>query len=71
MPLQPMVRRQAVSPQPMEVSGGADAHLQPGEEPMMEQLDAPQMVVTPWESPRWSSLCLKGVGRTLEHWSSS
>ena len=42
MPLQPVVRRQAVSPQPMEESRGVEAPLQPGEEPTLEQGDAPE-----------------------------
>ena len=37
-----LVRRQAVPPQPVEGSGGADAHLQPGEEPTPEQGGAPK-----------------------------
>ena len=40
IPLQPMVKTmvgQAVSLQPMEVHGGADIHLQPGQDPMLEQ----------------------------------
>ena len=43
VPLQPMVKatvRQAVPLQPMEVHGGADIHLQPMEDPMLEQVDA-------------------------------
>ena len=42
-PLQPMMKtmgRQAVSLQPMEVHGGADIHLQPVEDPMLEQVYA-------------------------------
>ena len=42
MPLQPVVRRQAVPPQPVEGSGGADTHLQPGEDPTPEQGGAPK-----------------------------
>ena len=42
MSLQPVVRWQAVPLQPMEVSGGADAHLQPMEDPTPEQADAPE-----------------------------
>ncbi|KAM9590886.1 uncharacterized protein ACIBXB_005926 [Morphnus guianensis] len=42
MPLQPMVRWQAVPLQPMEVNDGADAHLQPVEDPTPEQSDAPK-----------------------------
>ena len=40
IPLQPVVRGQAVSLQPMEVNGGADIHLQPVEDPTPEQVDA-------------------------------
>ena len=43
IPLQPVVKtmvRQAVPLQPMEVHGGADIHLQPLEDPTLEQGDA-------------------------------
>ena len=43
IPLQPVVKtmvRQAVPLQPMEVHSGADIHLQPMEDPMLEQVDA-------------------------------
>ena len=44
IPLQPMVGktmvRQAVSLQPGEVHGGADLHLQPVEDPTLEQVGA-------------------------------
>jgi len=43
IPLQPMEKtmvRQAVPLQPMEVHGGADLHLQPGQDPTWEQGDA-------------------------------
>ncbi|KAK4825369.1 hypothetical protein QYF61_027122 [Mycteria americana] len=42
-PLQPLVKtmvRQAVPLQPMGVNGGADIHLQPMEDPTLEQVDA-------------------------------
>ena len=39
-PLMKTMVRQAVPLQPMEVHGGADVHLQPGEDPMPEQGDA-------------------------------
>ena len=45
VPLQPTVKtmvRQAVPLQPREVHGGADLHLQPGEDPTPEQGDAQQ-----------------------------
>ncbi|GAB0180045.1 AN1-type zinc finger protein 5-like [Grus japonensis] len=34
--------RQAVALQPVEVHGGADIHLQPTEDPTLEQVDAPE-----------------------------
>ena len=43
MPLQPVVKpmvRQAVPLQPMDVHGGADIHLQPMEDPTLEQVEA-------------------------------
>ena len=44
IPLQPVVMktmvRQAVPLQPREVHGGVDLHLQPGEDPMPEKVDA-------------------------------
>ncbi|GAB0182113.1 RIMS-binding protein 3A-like [Grus japonensis] len=43
IPLQPMEKtmvKQAVPLQPMEDDGGADIHLQPVEDPMLEQVDA-------------------------------
>ena len=43
IPLQPMVKtmvRQAVPLQPMEVNSGAGIHLQPMEDPILEQVDA-------------------------------
>ena len=42
MPLQPVVRQQAVPPQAMEMSRGADAHPQPVEDPTPEPVDAPK-----------------------------
>ena len=47
IPLQPVVKtmvRQAVPLQPMEVHGGADIHLQPMEDPTLEQVDAQWML---------------------------
>ena len=46
--------RQAVPLQPMEVYGGADIHLQPVEDPMLEQVDVPEGSCDPMESPCWS-----------------
>ncbi|KAK4811189.1 hypothetical protein QYF61_019820 [Mycteria americana] len=48
--------RQAVLLQPMEVTGGADIHLQPVEDPKLEQVDVPEGGCDPVESPRWSRL---------------
>ena len=45
--------RQAVPLQPMEVNGGAGIHLQPVEDPMLEQVDVPEGSCDPMES-----LCL-------------
>ncbi|OPJ76057.1 hypothetical protein AV530_008924 [Patagioenas fasciata monilis] len=44
----------------MEVHSGADIHLQPMEDPMPEQVDAPEGGCDPVESPCWSRL-LVGV----------
>ncbi|GAB0204275.1 AN1-type zinc finger protein 5-like [Grus japonensis] len=46
--------RQAVPLQPMEVNGGADIHLQPAEDPTLEQVDAPEGGRDPMGSPHWS-----------------
>ncbi|GAB0207612.1 acid sphingomyelinase-like phosphodiesterase 3b [Grus japonensis] len=54
IPLQPVVKtmvRQAIPLQPMEVHGGADIHLQPVEDPMPEQVDAPKGGCDPVGSP--------------------
>jgi len=43
VPLQPVEKsmlRQAVYLQPVKIHGGADLHLQPREDPMLEQVDA-------------------------------
>ncbi|GAB0182501.1 hypothetical protein GRJ2_000715400 [Grus japonensis] len=48
--------RQAVPLQPMEVHGGADIHLQPVEDPMPEQVDAPKGGCDPMGSLCWSRL---------------
>ncbi|GAB0180906.1 AN1-type zinc finger protein 5-like [Grus japonensis] len=48
--------RQAVSLQPMEVHGGTDIHLQPMEDPTLEQVEAPEGGCDPMGSPYWSSL---------------
>ncbi|GAB0207147.1 AN1-type zinc finger protein 5-like [Grus japonensis] len=67
--------KQAVPLQPMKDDGGADIHLQPVEDPMPEQVEAPEGGCDPVGSPRqsrfaartcdpvgdlrWSSLVLK------------
>ncbi|GAB0187306.1 hypothetical protein GRJ2_001195900 [Grus japonensis] len=51
----PMVR-QAVPLQPMEDDGGTDIHLQPMEDPTLEQGDAPKGGCDPVGSPHWSRL---------------
>ena len=57
--LQPMEKpivRQAVPLQPLEVHGGADIHLQPVEDPTLEQVEAPEGGYDPVGSLRWSRL---------------
>ncbi|GAB0190249.1 hypothetical protein GRJ2_001490200 [Grus japonensis] len=64
IPLQPVVKtmeRQAVPLQPMEDDGGADIHLQPMEDPTLEQVDAPEGGCGPVGSPRWSKLLVGPV----------
>ncbi|GAB0181432.1 AN1-type zinc finger protein 5-like [Grus japonensis] len=58
--------RQAVPLQPMEDDGGADIHLQPMEDPMLEQVDAPRGGCDPMGSPRWSRLLAGPVARWRE-----
>ncbi|GAB0205389.1 AN1-type zinc finger protein 5-like [Grus japonensis] len=48
--------KQAVPLQPIEVDGGADIHLQPMEDPMLEQVEAPEGGCGPVGSPHWSKL---------------
>ncbi|GAB0204715.1 AN1-type zinc finger protein 5-like [Grus japonensis] len=48
--------KQAVPLQPMEDDGGAGIHLQPMEDPMPEQVEAPEGGCDPMGSPRWSKL---------------
>ncbi|GAB0184875.1 AN1-type zinc finger protein 5-like [Grus japonensis] len=50
------VVRQAVPLQPMEDDGGADIHLQPVEDPTLEQVEAPKGGCDPVGSPCWSRL---------------
>ena len=64
IPLQPLVKtmvRQAVSLQPMEVHGGADIHLQPVEDPTLQQVDVPEGGCDPVGSPCWSRLLVGPV----------
>ncbi|GAB0186735.1 AN1-type zinc finger protein 5-like [Grus japonensis] len=48
--------KQAVPLQPMEVDGGEDIHLQPMEDPMLEQVETPKGGCDPVGSPRWNRL---------------
>ncbi|GAB0188848.1 AN1-type zinc finger protein 5-like [Grus japonensis] len=48
--------RQAVPLQPTEVHGGADIHLQPMEDPMLEQVDALEGRYDPMKSLHWNRL---------------
>ncbi|CAM9906452.1 unnamed protein product [Bubo scandiacus] len=48
--------RQAVPLQPMEVNGGTEIHLQPVEDPMPGQVDAPEGGCDPMGSLCWSRL---------------
>jgi len=48
--------RQVVPLQPMELHSGADIHLQPMEDPMLEQMDAPKGGCDPVGNPCWSRL---------------
>ncbi|GAB0185546.1 structural maintenance of chromosomes protein 6 [Grus japonensis] len=58
--------RQAVPLQPMEVNGGADTHLQPVEDPMPEQVEAPEGGCDPVGSPCWSKLLAGSVALWTE-----
>jgi len=46
----------------MEVHGGADIHLQPMEDPTLEQVDVPKEGCDPVGSPCWSRF----AGRTCD-----
>ncbi|GAB0183166.1 cAMP-dependent protein kinase inhibitor alpha [Grus japonensis] len=59
--------RQAVPLQPMEVNGGADIHLQPMEDPMPEQVDAPEGGCEPVGSPCSSILLAEPVALWREN----
>jgi len=59
IPLQPMEKttvRQAVPMQPMDVHRGTDTHLQPVENPMLEQVNVPEAGCEPVGSPHWNRL---------------
>ncbi|GAB0209175.1 AN1-type zinc finger protein 5-like [Grus japonensis] len=59
IPLQPVVKtmvKQAVPLQPVEVNGKADIRLQPVEDPMPEQVEAPEGGYDPVGSLHWSKL---------------
>ncbi|PKU42801.1 protein pxr1-like [Limosa lapponica baueri] len=47
LPLEKTMVRQAVPLQPMEVNGGADIHLQPIEDPILELMNAPERGCNP------------------------
>ncbi|GAB0184754.1 hypothetical protein GRJ2_000940700 [Grus japonensis] len=55
--------RQAVPLQPVEDDGGADIHLQPMVDPVLEQVDAPKEVCDPVGNPRRSRLLARPVKR--------
>ncbi|GAB0190267.1 AN1-type zinc finger protein 5-like [Grus japonensis] len=55
--------RQAVPLQPIEDDGGADIHLQPMEDPMLEQVDTPKGGCDPVGNPCWSKLLAGPVER--------
>ncbi|GAB0189361.1 zinc finger and BTB domain-containing protein 5 [Grus japonensis] len=55
-------RNNSADTKPMEDDGGADIHLQPIEDPMLEQVEAPEGGRDPVESPRWSGF----AGRTCD-----
>ncbi|GAB0181411.1 hypothetical protein GRJ2_000606400 [Grus japonensis] len=59
IPLQPLEKtmvRQAVPLQPMKVHGRADIHLQPMEDPVLEQVKTPEGGCDSVGSPHWSRL---------------
>jgi len=57
-PMEKTMMRQAVPLQPMEVHCGADSHMQPMEDTMLEQLDVPCGKPTQDQAP----------GRTVAPW---
>ena len=68
IPLQPVGKtmvRQAVPLHPMEVNGGADIHLQPVEDPMLEEGDVPQRRLWPRGKPALEQAACKTCG-TME-----
>ncbi|GAB0189321.1 AN1-type zinc finger protein 5-like [Grus japonensis] len=50
------VVKQAVPLQPMDIRSGTDIHLQPVEDPTLEQVDAPEGGCDPMGSTHWSRL---------------
>ena len=65
IPLQPVGKtmvRQAVPLHPMEVNGGADIHLQPVEDPMLEEGDVPQRRLWPRGKPALEQAAGKTCG---------
>ena len=65
IPLQPVGKtmvRQAVPLHPMEVNGGADIHLQPVEDPMLEEGDVPQRRLWPRGKPTLEQAAGKTCG---------
>ncbi|GAB0208729.1 zinc finger and BTB domain-containing protein 5 [Grus japonensis] len=59
--------RQAVPLQPMEDDGGADIHLQPVEDPTLEQVDAPEGGKAHAGAGSWQDLWT--CGERSPHWS--
>jgi len=60
-PTEKSMVRQIVSLQPMEVNSIAHIHLQPMEDPMLEQVDARKGACDHVKSPRWSWLLAGSV----------
>ncbi|PKU35454.1 dtw domain-containing protein 2 [Limosa lapponica baueri] len=75
IPLQPVATTmvwQVVPLKPIVVNGGADIHLQPVEDPTLEQVDAPKGGCDPMGSRCWSRLLAVSVDPWRErspHWS--
>ncbi|XP_049650093.1 AN1-type zinc finger protein 5-like isoform X1 [Accipiter gentilis] len=62
--------RQVILLQPMEVNGGADIHLQPVEDPMVEQVDAPEGGCDPHGKPVLEQVPGRTCGEKSPCWSS-